>query len=661
FSVDTSSQTVSFKGESALSVPYKIGNTDLNLGLNIDANLTPADKKKLRGKFAGKVKFAGNEFSTTVTLDDATTLEIKQQPLKEALTFTQFLKELTGQSIALPAEVPDLTISDLSGSVNFTTKELSFSCDSLIDWDIFKNGNPLKSTVSVSFGRVRQQDLTYKYEGTLHIKSQGEVILFSDLKVDNFDGKLHFDGSDWGVSGDLDASLFGKKFLLEAGVVKDETERSITLKSKISAEQSLVKVDVFELAAIDFDLAITEKKSIAGSLSAEIAIAGEKAKLQTAFGRILIFSIVIPELDLSKLSKQVLGVALPKELPDIVLKDIAFSVDPIQKTFIFDGEVSGGDWKLNAGTASVGISKIKLYASKDNKGNTKFDITVAGSGKITDDLLFDEVNFTFGYDEGWLLKGSVTSSVFERKFILGAAYEEQTLTLSYEKVDQTPLLEVDGLGSIHISNVSLVLDQNESGLNWDFSSTGALKIQEFIDVGGELGFKQSNGDTTFSFTPENASLTVPLFPLPSGEKLSFHFDFGPFIISKRKVAQKMQWGFEASVSFSCPLFYQVLPAEIQQVLPEKITTRFIARGKSVSIVTDKILDARIDIPPIRLAEDAIIPIGLTRFSLTNLAILIGKDLSLSLDLGLGLPASLNKNFGVKDDGSPILDLFNTFD
>ncbi|NIM10917.1 MAG: hypothetical protein GTO45_02930, partial [Candidatus Aminicenantes bacterium] len=101
--------------------------------------------------------------------------------------------------------------------------------------------------------------------------------------------------------------------------------------------------------------------------------------------------------------------------------------------------------------------------------------------------------------------------------------------------------------------------------------------------------------------------------------------------------------------------------EIQSIFPEKITTTFVARGSAVSIITREILDARVNIPPIKLEGGVEIPLGLTRFSLTNFALNIGKELSLSLDFGLGLPASLNKNFGTNEKDEPFLNIFNTFD
>lgn len=670
FSVDTWQKEITFKGQSALEAPLRIGNTDLRVHLGIDAVLDLGISKKLTGILNGDLEFANQAFSTELTLGAENQLTFKQKNTEEGPGLKGFLEELTGETITLPSEVPDLKVNEIGGNVNFTTMEAVFSGVGYFEWDLLRNGDPVKAKGTLSFGRKLYQNEgqnLYRYEGSLNVTSESSIAPSPEIKLSNYDFHLNFEDKIWSVSGGLDASVFNKTLKLEAGLVTTQEARSITLKSQASATDHLLKIGPLELNKTSLDLVILQNKdsnksNVTGTVSAQMTLAGTQVNISALLAETLTFKSTIPSLQLQAFTQHLLGIGLPEELPDIRFENLKFNGTPTKQAFSFYGEVTTGDWQLNTGTANLSINKAVLDVQRSD-GKTAFNITVSAIGQITEDIKFDSIEMTFGYDslQGWILKGSLESNLLGETFTLSAGYQENTLTLSYQETTKTPLLQIPDIGTVDVSNVTLSLQRDQGVTNWKFASTGSLSIPNLVDFDGTLSFEKNSSGTQFCFTPEQATLTIPLFPLQDGSRLTFLFEFGPLVISRKMIDGKPQWEFSASVAFSCPQFYEILPAEIQSIFPDKITTRFIAQGKSIKIVTDKILDARVEIPPIVLEGVGEIPIGLTRFSLTNLAITFGSEIALSVDFGLGLPASLNKNFGVKDNGEPFLDLFNTFD
>jgi len=380
---------------------------------------------------------------------------------------------------------------------------------------------------------------------------------------------------------------------------------------------------------------------------------------------------VAEDLVLSEILKNALGISsLPPELPDLVIKKVSLLVDSKLNTSLSgrielnsnapDKEMKIGDTLFPLGTLEFAFSKFQARVS----GSIKVE---GNSIVLTDDIRIKEFSFSFGYDSTgqWELSGDVASIIFDREFALEAAYavsdNRNFFTLSYKDESATPLVQIPDVASLDIDNLKLRIEKEKAtAASWEFSATGGLNIAGgTIDFWGDLTlFYRTDGSAGLSFKPVNALVSLPL-----PEAGAFDLEFGDISIEREGSGAGNGWAFRSSVTLSCAALHDALPEIVQGVFPKSITTRFQADKTAVMLSTDRILNpVDIPLPDIEIDGGQRIELGIIRLDATDLAIHIGKDMAVSAQFSVGMPASLNNVFGVKADGkTPAVKIFKTFD
>ncbi|VAX37692.1 hypothetical protein MNBD_UNCLBAC01-2133, partial [hydrothermal vent metagenome] len=159
----------------------------------------------------------------------------------------------------------------------------------------------------------------------------------------------------------------------------------------------------------------------------------------------------------------------------------------------------------------------------------------------------------------------------------------------------------------------------------------------------------------FMFTPEMSTpIKIPL-PLPQykGEDICLNLMFGPLAIA----GKDDKINFKAGVTVG----FVNIPEFFDNIIADDITAAFEANEKAFSLVLDRVFeDAEFQIPPISVTATQKIELGKMRLDLTDIELLLGDKIEIKGKFGVGIPSKLNNVFGVKDNGKPHYEIFNTY-
>ena len=470
-----------------------------------------------------------------------------------------------------------------------------------------------------------------------------------------------------------------------------------------------------EARDIAIDLTVSEPtnpslRSVAGNLNGTITISGITIILTGELGDNFSLSGKIPRLNLTEVVEDLLnGVSLPDEVPDVEFSDIDVSYTPASGAFSVNG-VGTTEWDPGIGNAristrvSLSLTRTTVAGANGSPATsqTACSITVQGGGPIqlVDEFALRDFNLNFELVEGnsWSVSGGVGAELFGKPFDLSAGYSQsiglKTLMLSATISSTTELVSLGDIGALDISALAIeisrqqdnqssatkseqeVAQRSESGsliansltVNsaWNLSASGGIRVDNVFDFEGTLAlFSQSDGSAGLRFNPNTASVTIPL-SIPD-QDVAIGLNFGDISVVRNSVGtgnqaasdtnrQSANWIFESSVQ----LVFNGLPSTATDILPDTVSTTFKAGNGSVSLTADRIVDGfEFHIPDIEIGSKRV-ALGTVLIDLSNLSILLGKNVELSVQIGLGLPEDLNNIFGVNEDGTPSLEFFRTY-
>ena len=584
--------------------------------------LSPAAKKALatfqemsKGVFATSgngvgIKIADVEVGLSASLEDDAVLT-GAIPQITLLAIAQDI--LNGTS--LPPEIPDISFSDSVLSITPATNTFSLQGTSTTDWDFNTGGPSIETEVDFSFTRTSSDAGADIIDCTLTLTGEGHLKVAPEVVFKQFDLAFELENStDWSLSGEIVATLFKQKLKLAAGYSHLDTVKMLTLSTKAAAKTGISLT------------AITE-----GLLN---------------------------------------GVTLPAELPKVKFSNLAIVIASTG-TFSFEGQSTVG-WNFNTqGTpiaTKVGLS-LKRTVSAIGTNLIDCDIVLNATAplKVADELVFKQfdLDFKLRNSQDWLLSGAVTTELFGQSFILAASYaqteETKTLCLKTTKTTSKALVSITGVGGLNASELAMSLSKTADRYAWQVSASGQVWVDNVFDFGGTLSLSHDDTTTSLSFLPTLATVNLPLAVSSyQGRQASMDLGVGPISIVRTAGvgSADADWAFAAETT----LALKGLPAEIQKLLPEKMTAQFKADTDAVSLSVDRVLEPiALPIPDIEIDSNTRISLGTAALDASNLSIRFDSSaVELSAELGLGLPAELNKAFGVKADGSPAMNLFRVY-
>lgn len=381
----------------------------------------------------------------------------------------------------------------------------------------------------------------------------------------------------------------------------------------------------------------------------------------------------IQNIRLSEIVEKLVGSDLPDEVPDLAIDTLSLEVDTQKNIHIHGRMILAGGDHLKLGESSLPLGSLELDFKKSTNSLTCL-IKVEGNNiDLTPEIRFREFSFSFSHDSAgqwkWRLAGDVSCLIFNREFAVSAAYaagdNQKRFTLSYEDKNPSPLLEIPAIASLDIENLSLsILSGKDTAAKWELAAMGGLSIGEFLAFKGCLKMSHQARAYRFSFLPEKADLSIPILLDPANGRIvaAIMLSFGDMEIAY----SPDDLNFKSSVGLACPAFHEILPHEIGEIFPRQIKVGFSASSGGVALSVDRILNPiDIELPEAEFAEHVAVQLGTMRLDSSDFMMsLSGKEAALSMNFGLGLPARLNHNFGVKTvEGKeePLLNFFKTFD
>lgn len=380
----------------------------------------------------------------------------------------------------------------------------------------------------------------------------------------------------------------------------------------------------------------------------------------------------ISRLGLSAIAQAFLaGVSRPAELPDFELTMIGISITPATGMFALQAATTT-QWDFGTGGDELGVQVALMVNRTVMPGTSQIDasLSIIGEGPlaIANELALSNFSLNFTLEGGdWNLSGEVAAELFEQMLTLSAAYSQMndTRTLMLTTTTTAQLVNLAGVGSFSITGLAIALTrqlmegQTTATSTWEVSADGAMRVDSVFDFQGNLTLAREDETTRLVFMPDQATVTILL---PPDQRSSMNLEFGGISIVRRSPApstpSRTAWMFAASVS----LAFSGWHPSVQRVLPDQINATFTADNDSVRLSAERVV-APFDfaIPDIEIDNNTRIPLGTARIDVSDLAILFGNEIELSVRIGVGLPENLNNLFGREADGTPAVRFFNTFD
>jgi hypothetical protein len=315
-------------------------------------------------------------------------------------------------------------------------------------------------------------------------------------------------------------------------------------------------------------------------------------------------------LQLSKVVKNLLKQELPKEVPDFVLETLTISIDT-NKNITIQGKTVFGDKDQ-----SIGVENFTFPLK-----SLQFDFS--------------------------LIDKAVTCS----------------LTAFVKDQDQK-IISVSKDTFLNISDISFTVkvDNKSGNSGWELSGNGILQIKDAPKVQGFLSIGLFKNRQSLIFTPKPSFSQKLTLPCKTGGGLSVTPSITSFGITKDKDQCSMEGAGSVQLAG--------LPKPLQDVIAKDITCTLLVSSEAFKITIDRITKGPIYIPiviPPKLPEKLDIfhinkyitpsfTLGTVQLDVTNFSLSLLKQYSVSVDIGITIPETLNKNIELV---TTIKDLFAT--
>lgn len=298
-----------------------------------------------------------------------------------------------------------------------------------------------------------------------------------NVKLDNVDIGFRYEAGGCQVFGGVGIST---DFLLNQEVLRLEALASFDLNYMQGLAGGLAIKGTLIYRNITFDLAVDLSQN-----------ASLKARAQN--------------LSLKEIALTLLDIELPPELPNVVIKDLAFVYD--KEKVQIEGEIqleNPESSPLKLGNEDLPLGSLKFHFTKhQNQGPGDENITayIEVKGQPSLEIGFfawHAFQLSFAYSsKGWELKGDTHISLAEGPQIkLGASYKQdkEVKYLELEMVNESnqPLLQIPKVAQADLKKLKLAVEVGKKSTNWSFEGAASLKINEPGQESALFELKEAN-------------------------------------------------------------------------------------------------------------------------------------------------------------------------
>lgn len=620
----------------------------------------------ITGKLSGKIQLpAQMELDIdSVVCKDNLTLNILAQNL-------DFQEIATVLGINLPDVLPKVVANiGFSLSKNKGNWKTSMNGEADFLWPIADK--ELETAIKFALQSETQEGRVAKFGGSLEVTARNMVPVNDDilLKTLNFHLAKEKNNDKWIMDGGVCISLCQTDFNLDATYEGSPGSQKITLNSSQAKGNILIPgLKGTSIKDLLFSLELVRENktsSFSGTLQAVMQLPGTTtlAVNSSLSNNKLQLKVAAKDIKLSTLA-DALGIDFPDAIPEIEAStEFNTTKDKNGWSFDFDFKTNA-IWHYEKEKFET-ATEIKLTSSATPKGRSTFGsihFEADSTFKLIDELQIRNFKLDMSKDkEGkWIAGGSSQLFFFNQTFDLGAEYITGT--------NEMLKLYVQSPGSIDLvpdvillkpSSVELFVSKHKNkSTQWKLSCNGELDIADVFKLGGNL----SVGTDGLVYTPDHSSscikLKVPLLqPLEAGIEISLD----SLSVTKENPVVKdgARWALAAQTTLTIsglPKFFD----DFGITHGQKIA--FSANSNGVGLTfKDTLLDTRVTLPDISLGEGEYIELsklGTFRFKFYNLAIKLGKEISVGMGVGIAAPDELNNLFGTDEKQRPLRKYFVT--
>ncbi len=392
------------------------------------------------------------------------------------------------------------------------------------------------------------------------------------------------------------------------------------------------------------------------------------------------------------------AIAIPDEIPDLTFSSLDLVIAPSKGQFELQGHatLAWNDLPFAFGVSGSTTNTLDISLKREPvpaaKGNTKtpqsqqqnvscsLALHCTGPITIVDELILQSLQFSFDFEQekkSWSLSGTVTGSALEVDFTLAASLDQTTTARTITLTGKTGADDISlnlGSGSLTAKNFAIIITkalsattqltgvkaQADSAYSWNVSATGGANVPGVFTLDGTLALWKDDTGVGLSFQPTDAQVAIILRPL---EYFTMNLELDHLSIVRAKDASgNTSWSFDTLID----LWFSNVPDRIHlpEILPSTQARRIKAHLKVDKDGVVLSVSQLVSIPAFALPDINFgtrqLQLGEAAIEVSQLAVQLGKDLSLSTDFGFGIPQQFNSIFGTHSDGSPAVDFFNVY-
>ncbi|GEM_PF-5981207 len=523
------------------------------------------------------------------------------------------------------------------------------------------------------------------------IELKGHASAKFDLFETSFEGKVLFD--DWSLSSNLSKGselniqsisqkCFGTNVELpvvlkdlafnEASINTSLSERNVIIKATTANPVELIPgyITVQKLV-IDLEaqsLNSPDKRSLEGIIQGEIKIIeGASLTVKSNFSNPFKFEGILQNLSFRELfEKFVPGIRIPKELSNLNLKELFFSITPKTGEFSMKTNLYA-DAQFTLGEAQLKVDNLEFELSRNAEHKMYCKVKLSSEGAFTENLKLKKLNSTFEFkeDEKWTLSGSGDIDVFGLEShvslqLLLETNESEEISdyFALNCTSENLKLTVDEVGNVDLESLQIKIKRTKESKQWMFKSTANLAFTP----GGVEGLSIKNGTLTKPLNEEaiifSGQIETPKIPYPIGAKegeLLPELEFNEFYTTINAKSLKIsrsngKWEFNGETEIQLnglpDLFYNILgEAKFTASCGIGEKGAFIkASNFSQQLVIDDFITKAIhgleilDLPPL----------GKSIVKLDSIELSLQKKSEVIATFAIGLPSKLNEFFGLHE-------------
>jgi hypothetical protein len=379
------------------------------------------------------------------------------------------------------------------------------------------------------------------------------------------------------------------------------------------------------------------------------------------------------------------GVHLPEEIPDLQFQDTRITFTP-STGYLQVHATCTAKWTLDWGLdeSNFLIHSVEFQVIRNPSDHTT-GITLDLHGNpvtLFDELTFRQYDLSFHLEEKrvgqeshfeWKLTGEAELRFFDQNYqievTLEQTDEQRIFAFTGKKLSQEPLIDLAGLGVIDASSMSIRAVKRlrtvagHPSFEWSVEAEGHLRLDVItpLDVSGTIALTERS----FVFRPKDTEIQLPI-PAEYHEELSFAAS-AAFHLGVSSLALYREGGKGIRLSAEVKLWTSGIPASLpammRNALSEPTSVILEASDKRLSIQGRMNWSGSVTIPNpgIAFGEQESADLGQFAFGLSGIKLTVEKSqFQIALELGIGLPESINALFGTNEDGTPKTKVFRTY-